>query len=258
MLIMSVVAGLVAIQSGAPPLRAAVSSSEINSIAKKVRSFSPKDEFDAPPAQTSLSGREFMIDVQPWGSKAPPVACFGYPMWSYEIANRTLYVSTGKSDLMLNTFPSRQGAITKKPASDIWGEKIQYFASDCTRADLPGYTASNAYGAEFRIEPTLQTITAIADALPKGSEWPDSFTIQTSGEEARSLVPNLRVRFSGILADWKPGVGVACGSKRDSPTAGSPYDRRLDLCLFNGRIIRIDLLDARSGKVLQSLTRPAD
>ena len=183
------------------------------------------------------------------------MACFGYPMWSYSASTGTLYVSTGAHALMLNTFRSKHGSVAKKPAQDSSSDKIHYFASDCARSDLPSYTASNAYGAEYRIEPTLQTITAIADDLPRGSPLTESFKIETTGAAARTLVPNLRVRISGLLADWKPGVSVACGEKRNSPTATSPYDRRFDYCFFNGRIDRIELLDIRTGEVLQTLNR---
>ena len=224
-------------------------------MAEAVRSFAPKDEFDTPPVQSSLSGRQFVIDVQPWGTNPPRMACFGYPMWSYDGASGTLYVSTGAHRLMLNGLLTKQGVVTKKSAPDPRSEEIHYFASDCARADLPSYTATNAYGAEYRIEPTLQTVTAIADNPAKGSAMLESFTLKTSGNEARSLVPNLRVRFRGTLTDWKPGVSVACGTERNSPTARSPYDRRLDLCLFNGRIEKIELLDVRTGEVLQTAAR---
>jgi hypothetical protein len=234
-----------------PPLSAA----DLNGQADKLRLFQPKDEFDTPSAQMSVAGRRFSIDVQPWGSNTPPVACFGYPMWSYDSANGTLYVSTGAHQLMLSTFLSKQGTITKKATPDVWAEKVHYFASDCVRTDLPSYTASNAYGAEFRIDPTLQTITAVADSVPEGATITKSFEMKAPGAEARSLVRNLRVRFSGVLADWKPGVPVACASRRDGPTAGSPYDRKFDLCLFNGHIDLIELLDVRTGRALQTFTR---
>ena len=249
-------ATMAALQTGAPPSRTKMSASEINALARKVRSFTPKDEFDVLPSQVSVSGRQFVFEVQPRGSGKKPAACFGYPMWSFDAATGTLYVSTGADQLLLNTFLSKQGRVTKKPAADIRLERIQYFASDCERADLPRYMASNAYGAAFRIDPTVQTVTAIADGLPEGSKWPDHFEIQTSGEGARALVPNLRVRFTGELSDWKAGVPVACGSKRDGPTADSPYDRRMNLCIFNGRIDRIELLDVRSGTVIKAFARP--
>lgn len=250
------ISSMIGMQADSLPSAPTASALEINSIARKVRSFTPKDEFDAPPSQASVAGRQFVVEVQPRGSGKKPAACFGYPMWSYGAATGTLYVSTGADELLLNTFLSKQGRVTKKPVADIWLEKIQYFASGCERADMPRYTASNAYGAVFTIDPTVQTVTAIADALPEGSKWPDNFEIQVSGEEARSLVPNLLVRFTGELSDWKPGVSVACGSKRNGPTADSPYDRRMNLCLFDGRIDRMDLLDVRSGKVIKTFTRP--
>lgn len=256
MLLSIAFASTVAVQPVAPASAAPLRTSEINALAKEVRSFSPKDEFDEAPSHGSVSGREFIIEVAPRGSNARPAACFGYPMWSYDSTSRTLYVSTGAHDFVLNAFSTKQGSVSKKAAPDIWIEKVQYFASDCGRENLQPYTATNAYGAEYAIEPTKQIITAIADALPKGVEWPSSFKIETSGEQARSLVPNLRVRFMGSLSDWKPGVSVACGSRRDGPTAASPYDRRFDICLFNGQMQRIELLDVRSSKVIDTFLRP--
>ena len=183
------------------------------------------------------------------------MACFGYPMWSYDGASGILYVSTGASKLMLSGFLTKQGIVTKRAVPDIWQEEVHYFASDCARQDLRRYTATNAYGAEFRIDPTAQIVTAIADDVADVSALTRSFEIKTSGPEARSLVPNLRVRFRGVLADWKKGVSVACGRQRDGPTAASPYDRTLKLCLFNGTIEQIELVDARTGQVLQTAKR---
>jgi len=232
-----------------------IGTSELNSTAKAVRAFVPKDEFDTPPGQRSVAGREFVIDVQPWGTKPPRMACFGYPMWSYAPDSGTLYVSTGARKLLLSAFLTKQGIVTKGTAADIWPEEVRYFASDCARADLPSYTGTNAYGATFRIEPTEQTVTAIADSLPTESKLTESFQLTIPGADARALVPNLRVRFRGRLSDWKSGVSVACGRRRDGPTASSPYDRTLKLCLFNGRIEKIELVDTRTGAVLQTVDR---
>ena len=78
-------------------------ASELNSMASAVRAFVPQDEFDAGPPQRSLAGRPFLIEVQPWGTGPPKMACFGYPMWSYSRESGTLHVSTGASKLMLPT-----------------------------------------------------------------------------------------------------------------------------------------------------------
>lgn len=251
-----VLASLLAPQTVASLQETVASSAELNAFAKRVRAFVPRDQFDEAPLQPSMTGRSFSLVVQPRGSDSIPAACFGYPMWSYETGSRTLHVSTGAHDFVVGSFSSRQGMITRKPTREGSVEKIQYFATDCERADLQAYTSSNAYGAEFRIEPTLQTITAVADALPRGVEWPTSFKIQISGEQARTLVPHLRVRFVGVMSDWKPGVSVACLNRRNGPTARSPYDRRFDICLFNGRIDRIELLDSRTGKAIEAFLHP--
>ena len=135
------------------------------------------------------------------------------------------------------------------------GRPVRYFATSCKRATSPSYTATNAYGATFEIDPTTQIITAIADD-PIRPEWPPSFKLQISGDAARTLVEHVEVRLSGTLRDWKPGVAMACDVRRDGPTASSPYDRTRDLCIANGSIEKFEVIDRRSGRVLHSTVRP--
>lgn len=255
MLFISLIGALASAQiSGAAALPPA-DVSELNSMARTVRSFKAKDEFDTPPPQPTLTGRPFLLEVEPWGRTPPRMACFGYPSWSYDASSGTLYVSTGASELLLDSFRTQLGYITKRAERTIWPETVRYFATDCARAALAKYTATNAYGAKFEIEPTSQTVTAVADDVSGESALTRSFEIKMSGAQARSLVPNLRVRFRGALADWKPGSAVACGRKREGPIASSPYDRTLKACLFNGHIDRIELVDVRTGDVLQTASR---
>lgn len=136
-----------------------VSLAEINALGAKVRAYKPKDEFDAAPSQPSWSGRPFVLTLNP---KLPRMACFGSPAWSYSAETQTLYVSPGGSDLGLAGFRGRQGAISKVPGQE-WGGAVRYLATACERVTLPSYTATNAYGATFNIDPTAQIITAIAD-----------------------------------------------------------------------------------------------
>lgn len=245
-------AALAALQGAAGSPAAAINTQEINALAQKVRSFEPKDEFDAPPAQKTLEGRRFVIEMAPWGTKPPDVACFGYPMWSYSASTGTLYVSPGGHRMALTGFSSPQGVISKGELANV----VTFFASHCERLDLPSYEAKNAYGASFTIEPTKQVITAVADSIQRQLEWPPPFKVMLSGDDARALVPNLQVRLSGTLSDWSTSVAVACGARRDAPTARLPYDRRLEACLFNGRLERFEVIDGRNGRVLHSDTRP--
>jgi hypothetical protein len=142
----------------------------------------------------------------------------------------------------------------KKPG-DIWGDKIEYFASGCDRVQLPSYRATNAYGATFTVEKSRQIVTAIADFEDKSSKWQSSFKISVSGEEARSLVQNLNVRLSGTLSDWKPGSPVACGEQRQSPRSDLPVDRSFELCLVSGSVDLFEVVDTRDGRVLFSSRR---
>ena len=243
---------LLAMQFVAPAVpQKTVSLAEINALAAKVRAYKPKDEFDAAPSQPSWTGRSFVLTIDPKPHRA---ACFGSPTWSYSAESQTLYVSPGGSDLGLAGFRGQQGVISKTLGEE-WGRPVLYFATACERVILPSYTATNAYGASFNIDPTAQIITAIADD-PIQPEWPESFKLQISGDAARTLVEHLQVRLSGTLRDWKPGVAMACDVRRDGPTASSPYDRTRDLCIANGRIGKFEVIDRRNGRVLHSAVRP--
>lgn len=242
---------LMAMQPVVPAVPQTVSLAEINALAAKVRAYKPKDVFDAALSQPSWAGRPFVLTLSP---KPPRMACFGSPTWSYSAESQTLYVSPGGSDLGLAGFRGKQGVISKVLGEE-WGRPVRYFATACERVTLPSYTATNAYGASFNIDPTAQIITAIADD-PIKPEWPTSFKLQISGEEARTLVEHLQVRLTGSLRDWKPGVAMACDVRRDGPTASSPYDRTRDLCVANGRLNNFEVLDSRDGRVLHSAVRP--
>ena len=243
---------LLAMQSMVPAVpRETLSLAEINALGARVRAYKPKDEFDAAPSQPSWAGRPFVVTLNP---KAPQTACFGSPTWSYSAETQTLYVSPGGSDLGLAGFRGKQGVISKVLGEE-WGRPVRYFATACERVTLPSYTATNAYGASYNIDPTAQIITAIADD-PIKPEWPTSFKLQISGPEARKLVDHLQVRWTGTLRDWKPGVAMACDTRRDGPTAASPYDRTRNLCVANGRIDKFEVIDARDGRILHSAVRP--
>ena len=249
MLLIPMLLAMQSVVPAAPPR--AVSLAEINALGAKVRAYKPEDEFDAAPSQPSWAGRPFVLTLNP---KPPRMACFGSPTWSYSAESQTLYVSPGGSDLGLAGFRGRQGVISKLLGEE-WGRPVRYFATACERVTLPTYTATNAYGATFGIDPTAQIITAIADD-PIKPEWPPSFKLQVSGEAARTLVQHMQVRLTGTLRDWKTGIAMACDVRRDGPTASSPYDRTRDLCVANGRIDKFEVIDNRDGRILHSAVRP--
>ena len=243
---------LMAMQSAVPALPPkTVSLAEINALGAKIRAYKPKDEFEVAPSQPTWAERPFVLTLNP---KPHRIACFGSPTWSYSAETQTLYVSPGGSDLGLAGFRGKQGVISKVPGQE-WGRAVRYFATACERVTLPSYTATNAYGASFNIDPTAQIITAIADD-PIKPEGPQSYKLQIPGAAARTLVEHLQVRLTGTLRDWKPGVAIACAVRRDGPTASSPYDRTRDLCVANGRVDKFEVVDARDGRILHSAGRP--
>lgn len=241
----------VAVSTAAPadsPWKAA----DLNALAAKTLGWKPSDQFDTAPVQPSVSGAHFDIEVP---VRTIDTACFGYPYWDYSTQKKTLFVNPGGEQVSIGPYFSESGPIRKSAGSDPTGELVRLYASSCKRSDLQSYTATNAYGASFKIDPTLQTVTAIADDPGVGGGWPEYFELTMEGSEARALVDHLKLRTTGTLRDWRPGVAVACGSRRNGPTASSPYDRRFERCLFNGRIDRLELIDDRTGKIIASANR---
>jgi hypothetical protein len=231
------------------PPEQVVTAGDINRLAAAVRTFTPKDEFAALPRQPSVDGKRFVIEIKP----LPTSACSGYPMWEYEASENKLCISVAGGQLNLNAFLSNQGDVNTKPR-DIWGDPVRYFATECSDRALPSYRATNGYGTSYKIDPTVATVTAIADSFPETANWPGTYEMTISGDQARSLVPSLRIRFTGTLSDWKPGTAIACASKRDGPTGDSPYDRRLNICLLHGHIDKLEIVDIRDGHTIHSDT----
>lgn len=236
----------------APVFTGPASTSSITELAAKARSYVPKDQFDTAPRLPTVDGQRFDVLVKP-AATVGSNGCFGSSIWSYEADQGRLWIGAAGQKMSTNTLTPTTAAILKPIGDDL----IEYFTLDCQREELGSYTGTNAYGAEVKVAKGHQRITAIADSVVRNPAWEPSKYFQISGEEARQLVEHLRVRFMGSLQDWKAGVPIACGTRRQNPTYTVRVDRRLDICLVSARIDRVQFVDVRTGRVLyESLRRP--
>ncbi len=231
-----------------------VTAAELDAIAQRVKSFRPRDEFDAPPSSPSMEGRRFSFTVTPLRTGPDNVICDGSPTWGYWQQDGRLEVGATEALAMKADFRSGSAPLF---ASDAGGRApfVTFGSFRCQKTRLPSYMANNAFGAQFEIFPSREVVTAIGDFGDVNTSWRTYWSTQISGDPARQLSQNIRVRLSGVLSDWGPGRPVVCGTKRDRPRADSPFEESLEICLFRGQFDLFEVIDARSGEVLFSSPR---
>jgi len=226
---------------------------DLSAIAEKVRQFAPRDQFDAPPPQQSLAGRRFSYTIEP-----KPIGratnCEAFPEWVYLPAQGRLNFSWSSSLTLTYNLLGANGPVFPPTMTRPRNAELTFRSFTCVKRIEPSYTATNAFGAQFTIEKMTDVVSAIADFEPLGARLaPSSWEASVSGDAARTMVANARVRVSGTLADWWPGTSVVCGRKRLEPSIRLPLDRTTDLCLIRGRVERIEVIDQQTGAVLYSV-----
>jgi hypothetical protein len=242
-------------QSSNPPVENGILTPEqLQSMADRIRSFAPRDEFDVQPALPSLQGRRFSYTVTPLRRGPDNLICAGFPSWGYWPQEGRLEVGGTESLGMRSDFRSGNSAMF---AADSEGRSpfVTFRALRCQKTRLPNYTARNGFGAEFDISATRETVTAIGDFGDINTSWRTYWSAQTTGDAARQLSQNVRVRVSGTLSDWAPGRPLFCGTSHRLPTVDLPIDDRLSICLFRGQADLFEVIDARTGAVLFSSPR---
>lgn len=224
-------------------------------IADSVRDFTPKDQFDTGPRTPSLAGRRFSYTVVP--SEDGSSDCSGYPDWMYVPSRGELNVSWSPGFALAYEMKMKAGAqFPPGLVSLSRNAELAFRAFTCRRENEPDYLANNAFGAQFRVSKSTEFVTAIADFEPMVEKgFPNSWTVAVTGDSARLLSQNARVRVSGSLADWGPGVSVVCGSKIQTPTISVPRDRTVNICMVKGRADRVEVVDASTGRTLFLATR---
>lgn len=242
--------------AGSQPSGAPLTGEDLEALASQVRSFVPRDQFDTPPALPSVTGRRFSYIATPLERGPENEICDGYPSWGFWPQDGRLEVGATEGTGIKSDFTSGSSRMfsTGQGTSDF-GTMVTFRSFRCQKTRLPGYTATNGFGAQFAVERSREVVTAIGGFAMPDTSWRTHWTTQVSGDAARQLSRNVRVRVSGTLTDWARGRPVVCGRKVSTPTTRRPYDETLDICLFNGRADLFEVLDGRTGEVLFSSPR---
>lgn len=243
---------LVVLGSAPAAAQQTLSGEDLNTIVEKIRQFTPRDQFDAPPAQESLAGRRFSYTIEP-----RPIGrmtnCEAYPEWVYLQAQSRLNFSWSSSLALTYALLGRNGPVFPPTMARPRNAELTFRSFTCAKTIEPSYTANNAFGAQFMIEKMTDVVSAIADFEPLRARLaPSSWEANVSGDAARAMAATTRIRVSGTLADWWPGISVVCGRKRLEPSIRLPIDRTTDLCLIRGHVERIEVIDQRTGATLYS------
>lgn len=234
-----------------------MTTEQITALAERVKNYTPRDQFDTPPAQPSVAGKRFSYTVTPLQVGPNNMICDGFPTWGYVASDGKLdvgmtggfalsYQMDGKTGRL---FPSAVASVEKNA-------ELTFHSLTCRKVREPNYTATNGFGAKFEIHKETDVVTAIAEfGSQTDSHWHTYWETQVSGDAARQLTQNVRVRISGTLSDWWPGTAMLCGKSSMPPTIDLPLDSTLDICMMRGHADRVEVLNAATGEVLYSATR---
>lgn len=240
--------------SGDTPL----TESELTEMATQLRSFTPRDKFDSLPTPPSVAGKQFSVVISPLERGPDNAICSGHPSWGFRPEKGHFEVDAGNGDKMKSSFKGPLGPLFP---SDVQREPgfIRFVSFTCSKTKEQPYVTTNGFGAQVRVEKSTDVVTAIAyDRTRKLPVWKDYWTTAITGNAARQLATNVRVRISGVLGDWSPGISLMCGVSRHHPTMTLPIDRTLDICMFNGRIDKFEVLNVATGELLYSASPPPE
>jgi hypothetical protein len=219
------------------------------SVAEKLESFQPRDAFDDEPETGSVAGKSFAYEIAPHPYREGSIACNGEPEWSYDRQTARLTVNSNVGFVLKESY---RPTTVHTLAPTRFG--YTYYAFRCIHKSLESYEATNALGAKITVATYQDRTLAVATDMAIDDDWQSSWEASLASEDARALVPHLRVRIRGVLADWSPGVAVVCGSSDLSPTIDRPIENRVDLCLYKGKIQQFEVIDGRNVNVLYAST----
>ncbi|HEY0043841.1 MAG TPA: hypothetical protein VGB62_04745 [Allosphingosinicella sp.] len=241
---------LIAMALAATPAAAAplLSEAELEAAAAQVRSGR------AEPA--GLRGRRFQITIAPRQRGEQNDICTGYPSWGWYPKDGTFELSHLDGTHEARFFYHAEGALALPFAPKNFGEEQQWVSIhtfSCRYRREPVRRAENMYGEIVNHEPIQEDVTAIASRhRPRLSRaltrW-DWLSVNTDEAGARALGARMVVRISGVIGQWSPGRSIVCGADDHSSLGVPLLAPAFSGCLINGRVTRVDYLDAATGKV---------
>lgn len=239
--------------ASAPPLGQA----ELEAAAVEVRSGR------AEPA--GLRGRRFQITIAPRPRGEQNEICTGFPSWGWYPKDGTFELSHLDGTHEARFFYNAEGALALPFAPKNFGEEQQWVevhTFSCRYRREATRRTENMYGEIVDHEPIQEDVTAIASRhRPRLSRaltpW-DWLSVKTDEAGARALGARMVVRISGVIGQWSPGRSIVCGAD-DHSSLGTPMLMpNFSGCLINGRVTRVDYVDAKTGKVRLSSTRKSN
>lgn len=231
-------------------------TARLQNIASKVSSFKPKDEFERPPALPSIDGKRFSFSFVPLRTGPDNRICIGSASWSYWPGDEKYEVGINEGTELVSNLKSFGRPMFKGfPKSDYLNSRLSFFSATCDHQDMPEYTLTNGFGAQFEVKSEREEVIAVGGIRSPYHEWKTYWDAAVVGDEGRYLSQNVQIRVSGMLNDWSEGVPVKCGERRKLPTIRWPYDNLLSICIFNGEPQLFEVIDKRTGQVLFSSVR---
>jgi hypothetical protein len=220
----------------------ALDLSALAAAAQVVRSYIPKDQFDSPPAQKTLVGQPFAIELTPRESGFNS-GCGSFPSWSYDASKGELEVGVTPNMVSASdtsptgAFPGLQGADYLNSVSFV-----------CQRVAQSVTKANNAFGVATNVQRSAEESLFFFTAYqgPNQPHW----TAHVEGQEARELAKAVRVRIKGVLSEWRPGQVIVCYSETFEATFDYPFERTTRDCTFKTESFHFEIIDSRTQSVL--------
>jgi hypothetical protein len=197
-----------------------------------------------PSAVASLVGRRFALDVAPREVGPKHRLCDGFPFWGFYPSEAAYYA--GLSEEWIYPADFRDGRGGRSVRRFRSGETLHFVSVACRHERLPARTALNHAGEARALEPTRQEIVAIAHRsrdLAASHYWKTPADAAAGAALGRGIV----VRITGTVGAWEPGRPIACG--RAAGMMREALDAKLHACLVNGRVDRVEYVDAVTGAV---------
>lgn len=219
---------------------AVLNRTDLIAIARSVRSFVAKDEFDSPPAQPAISGRAFSIELTP-AEGVSDRPCAGYPWWRYDANKQELEVVADSGQVFPLLVSPRGIFANAQP-----GDSVPVLQFDCRQISDGTYTAENGFGVAVNVHQRTEETVSLAIPESVEAEW----SAHVEGDDARELSRAVRILITGVLREWTPGKVTLCYQDRLKPTVDFPFDLTTRDCAFNAESVQIEFIDARTGNVL--------
>ncbi len=226
---------------------------ELQRAAGQVKNFKPKDEFDAPPVASNLTGQPFSVTVKPKKRGPSNSICDGFPSWGYFPQQSNLEVSFNNGSILTSGLTSDSFTAAFPQNGSLSGNFLRFASFSCSHLDQGQYAATNAFGASVDVEKETDVVVAFSDQDSPSKMPTDAVTYwshKVSGDAARKLSQSIAIRITGVIGVWANGQNVICGVKRSSPRFDFPYDKTLNACIFKAASLQFEVVEQQTGEVL--------